>query len=544
MQKTDLLEPSIEVSTNLNKEKINLFNKNPLFRKKGIESVTEDVESSHGAHGLVRTLNAIDLINLGIGCIIGTGIFVLTGIAASNYAGPGVFFSFILAGMACALAAFVYSEFASLVPLSGSAYTYIYITLGEVAAWLIGWTLLLEYLVSVSVVAIGWSAYFNNMLSNFGFHIPVVLSASPGTPDIQGAIMNLPAFCITMALTILAVYGIKSSTVFNNIIVSIKVSVVLFFIAFGVFHINPSYWHPIIPERIATSSGHAIDILHLPFNELIIKLIQGTLNTQSNLVYHYGWQGVLTAAGIVFFAYIGFDAVSTVAEETKNPQRDLPIGIIGSLLICTVLYLVVSLVLTGLIPVTIDGKPNPALTGHEAGAALSVAFTELGFKWAAVIVGIGAICGMTSIILVMIVAQARILFSMSRDGLLPNFFSSIHERFRTPFISTLITGISSALIAAFTPILTVAELTSIGTLAAFVFVSLAVIILRITRPDLRAKFMCPGMPYTAILGVLVNFLLMTGLPTATWIRFVVWMIIGFIIYFFYGFWFSRLGIKR
>ena len=510
--------------------------KNSILRIKAMESVTVDEHAAHGAHGLVRTLGAWDLINLGIGCIIGTGIFVLTGIAASNYAGPGVFFSFIFAGTACALAALVYSEFASLVPLSGSAYTYVYVTLGELAAWLIGWNLLLEYLVSVSVVAIGWGAYF----CNFGIHLPAILTASPGTSDVPGAIMNLPALAITVGLTFLAIAGIKNSTVFNNIIVSIKVSVVLFFIGFGVFHLHPEYWHPFIPPRTAIPSGHTIDILHLPFNEFLMKLFHGTLGVQNDLVYHYGWQGVLTAAGIVFFAYIGFDAVTTVAEESKNPQKDMPVGIIGSLLICTVLYLIVSLVLTGLIPVTIDGKPNPALTGHEAGAALSVAFTALGHKWAALIVGFGALCGMTSIILVMIVGQARILFSMSRDGLLPKFFSLIHPKYRTPFIATLITGLFSGLIAAFTPILTVAELTSIGTLAAFVFVCLAVLILRATRPDLKAKFRCPWMPLTGILGVIVNILLMTGLPTATWLRFVVWMLVGIIIYYLYGFWFSKM----
>ncbi len=515
---------------------------NSILRIKDIHALTKE-ESSHGAHRLVRTLGAWDLINLGIGCIIGTGIFVLTGIASANYAGPGVFISFILAGFACALAAFVYSEFASLVPLSGSAYTYVYVTLGELAAWLIGWTLLLEYLVSVSVVAIGWSAYFHNMLANFGLHLPEVLTASPGTPDVPGAIMNLPAAGITIALTFLAIVGIKSSTVFNNIIVTIKVSVVLFFIGFGLFHIHPEYWHPFIPPRVATASGHAMDILHLPFNEFLIKFFQGTLGVHNDLVYHYGWQGVLTAAGIVFFAYIGFDAVSTVAEESKNPQRDLPIGILGSLVICTILYLCVSLILTGLIPVTIDGKPNPALTGHEAGAALSVALTALGHKWAALVISFGALCGMTSIILVMIVGQSRILFSMARDGLLPKFFSTIHPKFRTPITASIITGGFSAVIAAFTPILTVAELTSIGTLAAFVFVSVAVLILRTTKPDLKAKFRCPGMPYTAIAGIITNFLLMTGLPTATWIRFVVWMLIGFVIYYMYGFWFSTMRKK-
>ena len=526
------------------KEKRDLSNKNSSLRIKPMESVTVDEHSAHGSNGLVRTLGAWDLVNLGIGCIIGTGIFVLTGIAASNYAGPGVFFSFIFAGTACGLAALVYSEFASLVPLSGSAYTYVYVTLGEIAAWLIGWNLLLEYLVSISVVAIGWSAYFCNIAKNFGITLPAVLTASPGTSDVPGAIMNLPALFITIALTFLAIAGIKNSTVFNNIIVTIKVSVVLFFIGFGLFHLHPEYWHPFIPPRVATASGHTMDILHLPFNEFLVKLFQGTLGVHNDLVYHYGWQGVLTAAGIVFFAYIGFDAVTTVAEETKNPQRDLPIGILGSLVICTVLYLVVSLILTGLIPVTIDGKPNPALTGHEAGAALSVAFTALGHKWAALVIGFGALCGMTSIILVMIVGQARILFSMSRDGLLPKFFSAIHPKYRTPYASSLLTGLFAGIIAAFIPILTVAELTSIGTLAAFVFVCIAVLILRATRPDLRAKFRCPGMPYTAIIGIIVNILLMTGLPTATWVRFVVWMVIGIIIYYLYGFWFSKLRLKK
>ena len=518
------------------------MSKNSILRVKDVTSIVNEGNAGHGHGSFERTLTAWDLINLGIGCIIGTGIFVLTGLAAANYAGPAVFFSFILSGFACALAAFVYSEFSSLVPLSGSAYTYIYVTLGELAAWLIGWTLLLEYLVSVSVVAIGWSAYFNNMLTNFGLHVPPVLTASPGTSDVPGAIMNLPAVGIIIFLTIMAIMGIKNSTIFNNIIVNIKVSVVLFFIFFGIFHIHPEYWHPFVPPRIAIPTGHQMDILHLPFNEYLMKFFNGTLGVHDDLVYHYGWEGVLTAAGIVFFAYIGFDAVSTVAEECKNPQKDLPIGILGSLVICTVLYLAVSLVLTGLVPVTIDGKPNPALTGHEAGAALSVAFTALGQSWAALIIGFGALCGMTSIILVMIVGQSRILFSMSRDGLLPKFFGSMHPKFKTPVTATVITGVCSGLIAAFVPILTVAELTSIGTLAAFVFVSLAVLILRSAKPDLKAKFRCPGMPYTAILGIIVNVLLMTGLPTATWLRFVVWMFIGLVVYYLYGFWFSKMRV--
>lgn len=517
---------------------------NNLLRVKDIKEATQEESASHHSHTLVRTLNVYDLISLGIGCTIGTGIFVLTGIAAANYAGPAVFISFIIAGFACALAAFVYSEFSSLVPLSGSAYTYVYVTLGEVAAWLIGWTLLLEYLVSASVVAIGWSAYFSDLVDNFGIAFPKVLLASPGTHDVPGAIMNLPAACIILFLTALAIAGIKNSSVFNNIIVAIKVSVVLFFIIFGLFHVNPEHWTPFIPERISRASDHMLDILHLPFNEFIMRIFQGSLAMHNQMVYHYGWQGIVTAAGIVFFAYIGFDAVSTVAEETKNPQRDLPIGIIGSLIICTLLYLCVSLVLTGLIPVTVDGLPNPTLTGHNAGAALSIAFTKLGFKWAAFIVAIGALCGMTSIILVMIVGQARILFAMSRDGLLPNFFSWVHPKFRTPFIATLLTGIFSALIAAFTPILTVAELTSIGTLAAFTFVSIAVLILRAFKPHLKAKFRCPWMPYTAVTGITANTLLMLGLPTATWVRFLGWMVIGFVIYFFYGFWRSKLRVKN
>ena len=518
--------------------------KNNFFRVKNISGATVEGTAGQKSQSLVRTLSAVDLICLGIGSIIGTGIFVLTGIAASNYAGPAVFFSFILAAFACALAAFVYSEFSSLIPLAGSAYTYVYLTLGEIPAWLIGWTLLLEYLVASSVVAIGWSNYFNNFLNNFGIHIPIFLSAAPGVQDVPGAVMNLPAASIIILLTILGIIGIRSTTFFNKVVVFINVSCILFFILFGLSHINPENWHPFLPERVATVSTHTANILHLPFNEFLTKLFQGTLSIHNDLIYHYGWQGVVTAAGIVFFAYIGFDAVSTVAEETKNPQKDLPIGIIGSLIICTILYLAVSLVLTGLIPVTVDGKPNPALVGHDAGAALSIALTSLGYKWAALIVAFGALCGMTSIILVMIVGQARILFAISRDGLLPKFFSNIHPKFRTPYIATLITGIFAACIAAFTPILAVAELTSIGTLAAFTFVSLAVLILRATRPDLKARFQCPFMPYTGILGIAANLLLMFGLPTATWVRFIGWMFIGFLIYFMYGYWFSGMRDRK
>lgn len=545
MQETDQIQELAVAEKNCIIPSVkDMSKKNNLLRVKNIKECTMEESSPHG-HSLVRTLTAWDLVSLGVGCIIGTGIFVLTGIASANYAGPAVFLSFILAGFACALAAFVYSEFSSLVPLSGSAYTYVYVTLGEIAAWLIGWTLLLEYLVSASVVAIGWSAYFGNFLTNFGIEFPQILAASPGTADVPGAIINIPAAGIIILLTILAMAGIKNSTMFNNIIVAIKVAVVLFFIAFGLFHINPANWHPFIPERVSTPSGHAMDILHLPFSELLVRMHQGTLGLHdSNLVQHYGWEGVITAAGIVFFAYIGFDAVSTVAEETKNPQRDLPIGILGSLIICTLLYLCVSMVLTGLIPVTINGLPNPALTGHNAGAALSIAFTQLGYKWAALVVAFGALCGMTSIILVMIVGQSRILFAMARDGLLPKLFSWIHPKLRTPFVATLTTGILSSLIAAFTPIMTVAELTSIGTLAAFTFVSIAVLILRATKPELRARFRCPWMPYTAIIGIVANLFLMFGLPTATWVRFVGWMFIGIIIYFFYGFWYSKLRNKN
>lgn len=514
--------------------------KSKALRVKDLEAAQKNLEKEDKDSGLVRSLGALDLVSLGIGCIIGTGIFVLTGIAAANYAGPGVFLSFILAGFACALAAFVYSEFASLVPLSGSAYTYVYYTLGELAAWLIGWNLLLEYLVSVSVVAIGWGSYFNNIIKNFGLAIPKEYLASPGTADIPGAVMNVPAAAIIIVLTILALAGIKNSSIFNNIVVAIKLSVVLFFIIFGLFHVKTENWDPFIPERIATTSGEAIDVLHLPFIEFITKFFQGTLGQQSDMIYHYGWQGILTAAGIVFFAYIGFDAVSTVAEECKNPQKDLPIGIIGSLIICTFLYLCVSMVLTGIIPITVNGEPNPLLTGHEAGAALSVAFSELGFNWASNIVAFGALAGMTSIILVMIVAQARILFAMSRDGLLPGFFSKIHPKLRTPHAATIFTGIAATLIASFTPIMVVAELTSIGTLAAFTFVALSVLILRKVSPDLKAKFRAPFMPYTAVGAIVINTLLMLGLPTATWIRFVAWMGLGLFIYFSYGFWFSKM----
>ena len=457
-----------------------------LLGTKSIEKLVGDVE--HGTKALRRSLSALDLTLLGIGAIIGTGIFVLTGTAAANQAGPAIVVSYVAAGLACAFAGLCYAEFAAMIPIAGSAYTYAYATLGEVFAWMIGWDLILEYAVGSMTVAIGWSGYFQRILAGFGIHLPVWMTAAPAaTPE---AVINLPAVVIVLIITGILVVGVRESARFNAVMVAIKLSAILFFIVVGSRYVNPGNWVPFAP---------------------------------------FGWPGIMAAGAVVFFAYIGFDAVSTTAEEAKNPKRDLPIGIIASLLICTALYLAVSAVLCGIVPVTELRKDVKFLN-----APVAYALSVIKQDWAAGLVSAGAVAGITSVLLVMLMSQPRIFFSMSRDQLLPPGVSRVHPRFRTPYITTIITGLVVALFAGLLRIDVVGEMTSIGTLFAFVVVCIAVMILRVKRPDAPRPFRVVGGPTIPLLGTVSCVYLMASLPVITWIRFLVWLDLGMLIYWFYG----------
>ena len=457
-----------------------------LLQTKSIEQMVGDVE--RGGKALRRSLTAWDLTLLGIGAIIGTGIFVLTGTAAANQAGPAIILSYAAAGLACAFAALCYAEFAAMIPIAGSAYTYAYATLGEVFAWMIGWDLILEYAVGSMTVAIGWSGYFQRILAGFGLHLPVWMSAAPGAAP--GAIINLPAMLIVLGIMVLLIVGIRESARFNAVMVMIKIAAVLFFLVTGIWYVDPGNWTPFMP---------------------------------------YAWSGVMTGAAVVFFAYIGFDAVSTTAEEAINPRRDLPIGIIASLVVCTILYVLVAAVLTGIIPV-VDFRADAQFLNAPVAYALSV----IGLDWAAGLVSAGAVAGITSVLLVMLMSQPRIFFSMSRDGLLPRGVSKVHPKFQTPYITTIITCVVVAIVAALVPIQVVGEMTSIGTLFAFVVVSMAVIVLRITRPDAHRPFRVPGGFVIPVLGVISCLYLMVSLSVMTWVRLLVWLDLGMLIYWFYG----------
>jgi basic amino acid/polyamine antiporter, APA family len=458
-----------------------------LLQTKSIEQLVGDVE--HGAKALKRTLTGLDLTLLGIGAIIGTGIFVLTGTAAANQAGPAIVLAYVAAGLACGFAALCYAEFASMIPISGSAYTYAYATLGEIFAWMIGWDLILEYAVGSMTVAVGWSGYFQRILAGFGVHLPGWMTAAPAT-GVEGALLNLPAMIIVLVITALLVVGVRESARFNAAMVTVKLVAILFFIVVGVRYVKPENWSPFMP---------------------------------------YGVQGIAAAAAVVFFAYIGFDAVSTTAEEAKNPQRDLPIGIIASLVICTVLYLAVAGVLTGIIPV-VQYKADAQFLNAPVGYALAV----INQDWAAGLVSAGAVAGITSVLLVMLMSQPRIFFAMSRDQLLPAGVSKVHPKFRTPYITTIITGVIVSIVAGFTPIQVLGEMTSIGTLFAFVVVCAAVLILRSRRPDHPRPFKVPFGSLFPILGIISCLYLMVNLTVMTWVRFLVWLDFGMVIYWFYG----------
>jgi APA family basic amino acid/polyamine antiporter len=470
-----------------------------LFATKSVDELRAHAEQDHG---LKRALSAVDLVMLGIGAIIGTGIFVLTGRAAAANAGPAVALSFTVAGVASAFAGLCYSEMASMIPIAGSAYTYSYATMGELVAWIIGWDLILEYLVASAAVSVGWSGYVVAFLHDtFGVDLPrawtsapVVWSEAKQHFEMTGANLNLPAVFIILAITALLVRGIKESARFNTIIVFVKVIVVLLFIAFAARFVDTANWHPFVPPN------------------------EGKFG-------RFGVSGVFQGATMVFFAYIGFDAVSTAAQETRNPQRDLPIGILGSLAVCTVLYIVVSLILTGVVPYTKLSVPHPIALGVEA----------TGQRWLATAVEIGAIAGLSSVILVMLLGQPRIFFAMAQDGLFPPGAAKIHPRFGTPYVTTIITGLVCAVAGGILPIDILAELTSIGTLFAFVLVSIGVMILRLKRPDLPRSFKVPGGPYVVpILGATTSGILMYTATTATIVRLFVWMAIGLVIYFAYG----------
>ena len=476
---------------------------NQLLATKSIAALHAD---DTAGQQLKRALSATALTALGVGGIIGTGIFVLTGTAAANHAGPALALAFIIAGIGCTLAGFCYAEFAAMIPVSGSAYSYSYATLGEGVAWFIGWNLVLEYLFAVATVSVGWSGYLVSLLDQFNIHLPSALSSAPfakGAGDFDivrtGALINVPAVAIVAALTIICYVGIRQSSAFNSVIVAIKVTVVLLFIFLGVSHINMDNWHPFIPPNAGPGK--------------------------------FGWSGIMAASGVIFFAYIGFDAISTAAQETKNPQRDMPIGILTSLVICTILYVVVAVVLTGMVPYTELDVPAPVATALDKYPSL---------HWMGLPVKLGALAGMTSVMLVMTLAQARIFLAMARDGLIWKPFARVHPTFRTPSFGTVFTGVVAAIVGGLLPVGILGELVSIGTLIAFVTVCIGVLVLRRTRPELERPFRTPVPWFTCIAGAIICGWMMVSLGAGTWARLIVWTFIGALIYAFYGYRHSRL----
>ncbi|MFG3101289.1 amino acid permease [Streptomyces sp. NPDC048182] len=484
-----------------------------LFRTKKIEQSIQDTEEPE--HQLKKSLSALELTVFGVGVIIGTGIFVLTGTVAKDNAGPSTALAFVVAGVVCALAALCYAEFASSIPVAGSAYTFSYASLGELPAWIIGWDLVLEFALGTAVVAVGWAGYIRSFLENAGLTLPESLGSRDGA---DGFGFDILAAALVLVLTGILVLGMKLSARVTSVVVAIKVAVVLVVIIAGAFFVKSSNYDPFIPKSKPVDAGSSLD-------SPLVQLMFGWAPA------NFGVMGIFTAASVVFFAFIGFDVVATAAEETKNPQRDMPRGIIGSLIICTLLYVAVSIVVTGM----------QNYTQLSVDAPLADAFKATGHPFFSGVISFGAAVGLTTVCLILLLGQTRVFFAMSRDGLLPRFFSRVHPRFRTPYRPTILLGVIIAIVAGFTSLSELAELVNIGTLFAFVVVAIGVIILRRTRPDLPRAFRTPLVPWLPILSVAASLWLMLNLPAETWVRFAVWMVIGFALYFFYGRTHSRLA---
>ena len=502
-----------------------------IFRRKSVEQI--HAEHEHGE--LKRSLGALNLVLLGIGCIIGTGIFVLTGRAAAQFAGPAIMISFVITGLLCAFVALCYAELASALPVSGSAYSYTYASMGEIVAWIMGLLLLLEYGLAASTVAVGWSGYLVSLLHDLHLDIPAVLTAAPGVEVKNAAgvvvahgIMNLPAILALIAVSSLLVVGVSESATVNNVVVFIKLTVVIAFIGIGSQYVNTHNWHPLVPAQIpAPPAGTPMDIWH-QLGRALWAVVTGDTHAK------YGLQGVIQGAARIFFAYLGFEAVSTAGAESRNPSKDMPIGIIGSLVICTILYILTSAVLVGIVPYASLDNPAP----------IAMAVNQIGLPWFAIAVKIGAIAGLSSVMLVLLYGQTRIFYTMSRDGLLPPSLAKVHAKFKTPWINTIIVGIVACGAAGFMSLDALSDLSNVGSLAAFAMVCATVMYLRFARPEMKRPFRTPLFPLVPILGVLMCLLLLLSIIMGNAVTrnfFLIYLVAGIVIYFAYGMSHSRLG---